>query len=556
MMSDQVKSKRKIRVLIVDDSVSQALVLEALLRKSGMVTELAHDGMSAFERFEQGQFDLVLTDVLMPGISGYELCRKIKAHPGASPVPVVLVTVLNSVEDLQEALRCGADNYIVKPYDRASIAQRIEKMVTGADAVTKVMEECRGKPALAEESFAHTIEGRSLLNCLSSMCQEYLDARNREQHSRLSEQEQRLQLAAIIESSHDAIVSTTLDGIVLSWNPAAEKLYGYSSAEVLGRSLSTLFPPDRTGEFDDMIARLNAGEAVRFEQAIRRHKSGDLLIVSVTYSPVRDASGKVTGISAIARDITEQRMLDAQRENLMGVLAHDLKNPLIDVNRLMTVLLDGRFGELNEDQRNVAKMVLKACEELLRMVQDILRLYRFEKGAHTMFFETVDLRPIVEQCLSDVGALADGHEIRLVCTMPKTLCQVVVDRTAIRHVLMNLLHNAIKFTPAGGRVELDLDYGDDKVFIRVTDSGPGIPIDEQERLFERLSQGELGRKFKTGTGLGLYLCHQIVRHLSGHLTCRSEPGKGTTFTIRLSCAPHSKNQPAAAAPHIPDHLPR
>lgn len=555
-MSDQGKSKRKLSVLIVDDSATQAAALAALLKEAGMRTELAYDGLSALGQFDRGRFDLVLSDVLMPGISGYELCRKIKAHPRGKSVPVVLVTVLNSVEDLQEALRCGADNYIVKPYDPASIVQRIEKMVEGADAVTKVIEECRAKPALANESFVHTIEGTSLLNYLSSVCQEYLDARKREHHSKISEQEQRLQLAAIIESSHDAIISTTLDGIILSWNQAAERLYGYSSEEILGRPLSVLFPADRMGEFDEMIAKLNEGEAMRLEETVRKHKSGDALIVSVTYSPVRGASGGVTGICAIPRDITEQRILDAQRENLMGVLAHDLKNPLIDVNRLMTVLLDGRFGQLNEDQTNVANMVLKACEELLRMVQDILRLYRFEKGAHTMFFETVDLRPIVQQCLSDVGSLADGNEVQLVCTMPQNLCQVIVDRTAIRHVLINLLHNAIKFTPSGGRVELALDCCDDKILIKVTDSGPGIPIDEQERLFERLSQGELGRNFKTGTGLGLYLCHQIVRHLSGQLTCRSEPGKGTTFTIKLSCAQHSDNQSTAAVPHIPGHLRR
>lgn len=422
--------------------------------------------------------------------------------------------------------------------------------------MAKIIEKCRAKPVLATKSFVDSIEGRWLLKYLSSDCQDYLDAREREHHSKLSEKEQRVHLAAIIESSHDAIVSPTLDGIILSWNPAAERLYGYSSEEILGCPLCVLFPADRMGEFDEMIAKVNDGEAVRREQTVRKHKSGDAVIVSVTYSPVRDVSGRVTGISAIACDITQQRMPDAQRENLMGVLAHDLKNPLIDVNRLMTVLLDGRFGQLNADQTNVAKMVLNACDELLYMVQDILRLYRFEKGAHTMFFETVDLRPILEQCLSDVGALADGHGIRLVCTRLPKLCQVVVDRTAIRHVLMNLLHNAIKFTPAGGRVELALDYGEDNMFIRVSDSGPGIPVDEQKRLFKRPSQGELGRKFKTGNGLGLYLCYQIVRHLGGHLTCRSEPGKGTTFTIRLSCAPQGDNPSTATTPHIPWHLPR
>jgi len=240
-------------------------------------------------------------------------------------------------------------------------------------------------------------------------------------------------------------------------------------------------------------------------------------------------------------DAERERLL-MQRENLTAVLTHDLKNPLIAADRLLQLFITGAVGAITAEQAKLLGKLKHSNEELLNNIQILLELYRYDRGIETMRFDDVDLIPIIQKCVEETKILAEGHGLELIVILPESLGTVRADQMAIKHVIINLLHNAMKFTAPGGSIEISAQDLGDNLVIKVKDTGKGIPKDEQEILFQPFSQGKLGKKYKTGTGLGLYLCHQIIKDHLGFLACSSEVGVGTTFIINLPIKSNSVQQ--------------
>jgi signal transduction histidine kinase len=231
-------------------------------------------------------------------------------------------------------------------------------------------------------------------------------------------------------------------------------------------------------------------------------------------------------------DAERERLME-QRENLMAVLTHDLKNPLIGADRALELLITGALGPVTTEQSKFLVKLKESNEELLNNIQTLLELYRYDRGTEAMRFEDMNVLDIVRACAEGARAQAESHGITLEERLPETIEQVNGDRTALKHVIANLIHNAIKFTPAGEKIEVSAQNLDGMVMVKVKDTGKGISKEEQESLFQPFSQGTLGKKYKTGTGLGLYLCSQIVKAHLGYLSCLSEEGTGSTFVITL-----------------------
>lgn len=229
----------------------------------------------------------------------------------------------------------------------------------------------------------------------------------------------------------------------------------------------------------------------------------------------------------------ERARLLQQREDFMMVVTHDLKTPITAADRALNLMLQGDFGEVSERISEMILLLKGNNQSMLRMVQNMLEAYRYEQGAPPLQLGKVDLRALVSSCLKELAVLADAGQLRLENQLPEDLAPVRGDESALRHVINNLVHNSIKFTRPGGLITVSGDNAGPLVNLRVTDTGRGISKEDQARLFQRFSQGEAGKKQYTGTGLGLFLCRQIVQAHDGDIHCESEVGKGTTFSISL-----------------------
>jgi PAS domain S-box-containing protein len=380
---------------------------------------------------------------------------------------------------------------------------------------------------------------------------------------RLGELE-RLKLAAIVESSDDAITSADLDGIVTSWNKGAEQMFGYTAEEMIGQSGAALVPE---GETTDSSARIAAvvefGEG-RFEMT-RRRKNGTLIEIAVTMSAVRNRAGEVVGVASIAQDITDRRRLEQEREEFtrelevrnerlleldhlkdefVALVSHELRTPLTSIRGYLELVLDGEAGEVTDEQRQFLGVVERNANRLLDLVGDLLFLAQIEAGKLSLEVRAVDLAAVAAESVETARPLAEEKDITLtLATSPLPL--LAGDGARIAQLLDNLVSNAVKFTPQGGRVDVRASSSRGNAILEVRDTGMGIPAEEQEHVFERFFRTTRATEQAIqGTGLGLAICKAIVHAHGGQITLASSDGEGATFHVTIPIRAVQSAEPA------------
>jgi PAS domain S-box-containing protein len=368
----------------------------------------------------------------------------------------------------------------------------------------------------------------------------------------------RARLAAIVESAHDVVVSKNLDGIITSWNPAAERMFGWTAAEAVGRHITLIIPEDRYPEEDSVLARIRRGERVGTFDTVRRTKDGRLVEVSITVSPVRDSTGRIVGASKIAHDITERRRVEEERKQLLArerrareaaeaanrakdeflaVVSHELRTPLNGVFGWARMLQSADLDEASR-QRAIAAIVRGASAQV-RLIDDLLDVSRMVTGNLRIDLKVVDLREVVDAALETIrpAATAKGIELHTELAPGPIIVLGAADR--LQQVLWNLVMNAVKFTPRGGYIRIRLATGDGDAEMSVSDSGEGIAADVLPYVFERFRQEDSSStRAHAGLGLGLALVRHVVEAHGGSVTADSPgKGRGATFVVRLPLAP-------------------
>ena len=376
-----------------------------------------------------------------------------------------------------------------------------------------------------------------------------------------------LRLAAIVESSDDAIVSKDLNGIIRSWNAAATRLFGYTPEEAIGRSIMLLIPPERRAEEDMILERIRSGARVEHYSTMRRRKDGGLVEVSLTISPVRDASGRIIGASKIARDVTERNR--AQRElqvaharalaavqakdDFLAALSHELRTPLNPV--LLLASSAAEDPALSADIRRDFASIRKHVELEARLIDDLLDLTRITRGKLPLTPGVHDLNLVLDDALTTVRPDIAEKGLQLTCELDPWPAQVRADAVRLQQVFWNVLKNAVKFTPAGGRISVRtrVDGSRRRVTIEVADTGIGITEAELGRVFEAFAQGDHaaggGSHRFGGVGLGLAISRMLVELQGG--TIRAESGgrdQGALFVIELPLATATAVAATAAKP--------
>jgi PAS domain S-box-containing protein len=347
-------------------------------------------------------------------------------------------------------------------------------------------------------------------------------------------------LGAIVDSADDAIVSKDLNGIVRTWNKAAEQMFGFTPDEMIGRSIKTIIPEERLQEEDEVLRQIRSGHSVRHFETVRRRKDGTLIEISLTVSPIRDADGRIIGASKIARDITVQRRLAREAEEanrvkdeFLAMLSHELRTPLNAVLGYTRMLRTGQFDE--DRQERAIDTIERNANVLSQLVSDVLDVSAIVTGKMRLKTSTCDLRSIVEAATEVVGPSADAKGVALSITAPAHPVMVQCDADRMQQVFWNLLANAIKFTPPEGRIDVGLTASGGHARLAVADTGSGIAKESLHFIFQRFWQGEQRTHApNAGLGLGLALARHFTELHGGTISAASPgEGKGATFTVEL-----------------------
>ncbi|MFD2742411.1 MULTISPECIES: PAS domain-containing sensor histidine kinase [Sphingobacterium] len=343
--------------------------------------------------------------------------------------------------------------------------------------------------------------------------------------------EQHARLAAIVESSDDAIVAKTLDGRVITWNDSAEKLFGYTAKEMIGESLLKIIPQDRYNEEESILRKLRAGESVKHFETLRVKKSGEMVDVSLTISPIRDDEGRITGISKIARDITDRKEEEKRKNDFISVVSHELKTPLTSIllysQLLMKKVNQKQFG----DVKQLTQRVETHSRRMNVLIGNYLDMTRIEQGKAEINLEDFELKGLIQEVVSDAELFDSPHTFIINSTGN---VNVNADRDKICQVLTNLVSNAVKYSPSGGQIIISCENKDKQVIVSVKDQGMGISAKDQKMLFQRFYRiKDPNRKNISGFGIGLYLVSELLRLHDSSISIESEQGIGSTFFFSL-----------------------
>jgi PAS domain S-box-containing protein len=372
-----------------------------------------------------------------------------------------------------------------------------------------------------------------------------------------------LRLASIVDSSDDAIVSKDLNSIVTSWNAAAERMFGFAAPEMVGQSIRRLIPEDRQQEEDEVLSRIRRGERVEHYETVRRRKDGSLVPVSLTVSPILGQDGAVVGASKIARDISERERAEEERQRLLTIardasrlkdeflatLSHELRTPLNAivgyVRMMQSDLLTG------EKRTRAMDTVARNVTSLTQIVEDVLDVSRIIAGKLRLDVQPVDLAPVIQNAVETVRPAADAKGVRLVTIMDPRAAPVSGDPERLQQILWNVLANAVKFTPRGGRVQVRLERVNSHLEIVVSDTGAGISAEFLPHVFDRFRQADAGiNRARGGLGLGLAIARHLVELQGGRIFAESDgPGTGATFRVELPVRSANAAAPAEEREH-------
>ena len=357
------------------------------------------------------------------------------------------------------------------------------------------------------------------------------------------EEETRSLLAAIVSASDDAIVSKTLDGIILSWNQGAERLFGYSRAEAVGRSTDLIIPPALRPEERQILQRIRQGDRIDHFETIRVTKDGRRLNISLTVSPLRDESGRVIGASKVARDITERKQMDEalreadrRKDEFLATLAHELRNPLAPIRHSLEILLrsEGDPGLF----RHATDILGRQLSHMIRLVDDLLDVSRITRDKLQLRKTRLELASIIKNAVEASRPLAERDQQTIDVSLPEQPIFLDGDPVRLTQVFSNLFNNACQYTEPGGRIWLTAERQDSEVVVLVRDSGIGMPADQLDGIFEMFAQvDDESERPRRGLGIGLTLVRRLVQLHGGTVTARSEGrGLGSEFEVRLPIA--------------------
>lgn len=500
-------------ILIVDDQESSRQVLRGLLINDGYNLAFATNGEEALRQAEELMPDLILLDVMMPGMNGFEVCQKLRLDPKLSEILIIMVTALDDKRSRLRGLEVGADDFVNKPVDAAELKARVK-------TITRL---------------------------------------NRHRRLRSLElQAERDRTRAILEALGEAVVVTDIDGYIQYLNPATVALTGFSVEEALGQDWRLWQTEETQVKLKTQIlTTLFAGETW-FGEVINRRKDGSTydaaLTIAPLFTPANHTDPAIMGFVSVQRDITPLKQAERSKNEFVSNVSHELRTPL-SVITLLSDNLDGLYDRLDDAKRR--KMICdiqKHTESLNNLIGDVLEISRIDSGRIAMDREVLNLTQLAKEQVEEILPLVHqkGQSMQV---MGKKPLNILGNRAQLQQIIRNLLNNAIKYTPDNGEIICTcalLSVPDPNVgpefyrqwpnyseltpgkwaTLRVIDNGAGIKDDHVPHVFERFYRAKAQQNIR-GTGLGLSISRDLVNLHNGHIAVASKLGQGSVFAIYL-----------------------
>jgi len=353
-------------------------------------------------------------------------------------------------------------------------------------------------------------------------------------------------LAAIVESSDDAIISKTVDGIITSWNRSATNMFGFKENEAIGKHISIIIPDDRMHEETVIIESIRSGKKIDHFETIRQAKDGSKIHLSLTVSPVRDRKLKITGASIIARDISARIEAEKQRQlyteglrelvhykdEFMVMASHELKTPLTVISASLQYL-----RKIMEEDANLPFLdqTIKQVDKLSALISNLLDVSKIQAGKLALNRSVFDMTALIEEMRLNLQQTTDNHHIVANHSSDKLI--VNADRERIEQVFTSIIGNAIKYTPKSGDIIINASRKGNDISVDILDTGIGIPEKDIDHIFQRFYRVGGSAGSFPGSGVGLYIASEIIKSHGGEIRAESEIGKGSVFHFSIPANP-------------------
>lgn len=497
------------KLLIVDDEADIALILKLQLEDAGYATVRARDGFEALACLAKERFSLVLLDIKMPRMDGIQVLEKVQAE---NPDQAVIMMTAHGSEDIAvETMKKGALDYIAKPFSTEDLLNKVER---------------------ALELNRTRLENRKLQRQL---------------------EEEKKKQEAILQGMADLLLAVDREGLIITVNRKAELLLGAGSEKLRGMPVENLLKTDIPQ--DELPSRkvLRTSSPCLDATYVLEVGQGKIPVLS-SATPLFNAQGELIGSVEIIRDISALKALEQEKEDFVSMLTHDMKTPLTAVMGSIDLIREERLGKVNAEQKEYLESALESCTEVVEMINTLLDLYRFEANKMVMAFAQEDPEMLIQRAMSGFRSLAERSDIKLGAHFAGPLPSIRVDRGKFVRLISNLLSNAFKFTPDGGKIELSVEIAEaasiggsiPKInypealipekgkFLKILlkDTGIGIPPETLGTIFDKFVQaGSRSRLKNKGTGLGLTFCRKVMDAHGGYIWAESVPDRGSTFIV-------------------------
>ena len=518
-------------ILVVEDSATQAMSLQHALEQDGYTVQIAENGKAGLAAVERDPPRLILTDIVMPEMDGYELCEAVKGNEATSHIPVILLTALSHPSDVIRGLKCGADNFLTKPVQQETLSSRVRHIMLNAELRKNQQAQLSVEVYFDGKKHQLNAERIQIIDMLLATYETAVQQNKSIQAANESLQEPLNRVKALeaqyrsaLDNSADGNIVVNNQGIVLYTNPAAQEMFGHQHGELKGQPFPIILHPERVDE-------------IKFETPDGEERFAEVRTVKTAWE---DRSALLATFRDITQRIRAQQEAEASERSkgiFLANMSHEIRTPMNGVIGIADLL---RRTTLDREQARYVNSIIESGEVLLDIINDILDFSKIEANQLTLEEKPIDLEFLMESLVGLFTKQCQDKGVELILSFgadtPRT---VIGDPVRIKQIATNLMSNAVKFT-SEGHVKVSVDStpsgvdGHADIAISVEDTGIGIRAEKINAIFESFSQADdsITRRFG-GTGLGLAISRQLSRQMGGDIHVTSEQGKGSVFTATL-----------------------